>query len=218
MLSDPDIRKIFNAWADPLVNEPLSRKIIYGIPAVRAAVDKISDTIAALPLYYYTQVDGSARSLATKDPIYGLLLGKINAHFDTSNRWKKIAITDLLLDGRHLSRIERNAAGRIKNIWPLKLANLEQEIRTETGKTYVVRKDDGTKVEYPADKIIDLILIPSLDAPGYIRPIDLHHDLFSLCRATERFAAKIFKNGGLPPAVINGPQPSSPQAAARAKA
>lgn len=217
MLSDPDIRKIFNAWADPLINEPLSRQIIYGIPAVRAAVDKISDTIAALPLYYYTQADGSARSLATKDPIYGLLLGKINAHFETSNRWKKIATTDLLLDGRHLSRIERNKAGRIKNIWPLKLANFEREIRTEFGKTYVFRKDDGSLVEYPAENIIDLILIPSLDDPGYIRPIALHHDLFALCRATERFAAKIFKNGGLPPAVINGPPPSSPQAAARAK-
>lgn len=215
MLSDPAIRMLFN-FGETLTDEPLDRNLVYGIPAVKAAVNKISDAISSLPLIYYTNDPERGQVVADKDPIYNLFSTSVNSASLTANRWIKLMVMDLLLDGRHLAYIERNKAGRVRNIWPLAWSKIIRISVINNQKVYHYQADDGVKV-YDGKDVLDFIHAPSPDFPGHINPIESNRDLFGLCRATVRFASKMFANGGLPPAIITGPT-MSPAAASRASA
>lgn len=216
-ISDARIQSfIFNVGGEKLTDEILNREIVFGIPAVKSAVNRISDTISALPLHYYTEDENGGRQKASADPLYKILHTSVNEAFLTSNRWRKRLVMDLLLDGRHVTAIRRNKAGRVHSLWPLDNDKLTIEF-LEGIPFYQYRLPGQPVITYQAKDVLDFVAMPTACAPGHVDPIASNHDTFGLCRATERFASRMFKNGGVPAYVITGPV-GSPAAADRARA
>ena len=184
-----------------LTDEPLTRKIVAGIPAVAAAVSRIADIIASLPLFWFT--DGpQGRQRATTDPLYSILTRRVNDAL-SSHRWRQIVMNDVLLSGRHISLIRRNKAGRVHSIWPLELKHVT--IHVIDGLPTYTHTVPGQKPEtYSASQILDFVWKPT-GLHDHLDPIVLFRDEFGACRAADRYSARMFKNGGLPAAYLTGP-------------
>jgi HK97 family phage portal protein len=215
-ISDARIQSfVFGLGGEKLTDEVLNRQIVFGIPAVKSAVNRISDTISALPLHYYTEDSKGGRQKASADPLYKILHTSVNEAFLTSNRWRKRLVMDLLLDGRHVTLIRRNKAGRVHSLWPLD--NNKLTFCALDGVPYYEYRISGQPVViYQAKDVLDFVAMPTACVPGHVDPISSNHDTFGLCRATERYASRMFLNGGVPAYVITGPV-GSPAAADRAR-
>lgn len=216
-LDDPKaFYAFFNMGFDNLTNETLNRDIVYGIPAVKAAVNRISDAIASIDLHYYTDDPVKGRTKATSDPLYSILNHIVDKEaFLTSNRWRKRVAMDLCLDGRHVSRIRFNKAGRVHSIIPLPNDPNKLKIEIVNGvPNYIFKNGDKIEVLKPKD-VLDFVWMPDGNG-GHINPVTSNKDTFGLFRAAERYSAKMFANGGVPPYILTGAVAPSAAAAARA--
>ena len=68
---------VFSSWASSAAGVVVSRDSALGVPAVWAAVNFISSTIASLPLDLYAR-DGDNRKVAASDPLYAVLHDDVN--------------------------------------------------------------------------------------------------------------------------------------------
>ena len=182
------------------------------VPAVWAAVNFISGTIASLPLHVYRKTkDG--RESAKADPLTSLLHDAPNPE-QTSFAWRKYGMQQTLLRGRQYTYIERAGNGKIKALWAL------DPVRTTPAKrgfstVYEYRHPDGRTTVYHAEEIIDIPFMLEHDQVTHISPISRMRDTIGLGIVLQSYAHKYFKNGGVPPLALEGPF-KSPGAVERA--
>lgn len=167
-----------------------------GVPAVQAAVNVISGTVASLPLQVFKQTgDGAVK--AKSDPLYRIIHDVVNADYLTSFAWRKYMVGRLLLKGRAYTFIERNGAGKVTNLWPLNPDKVTVKVQGWR-RVYEYRDATGVKV-YQASEIIDLVWMPGPDGHTHLDPLYLNRHAIGLAIAAERYASTVFENGGVPP-------------------
>ncbi len=201
----------FGGWGRSAAGVTVSRETALGVPAVWAAVNFISATIASLPLHLYARGE-KGRSLADADPLYGVLHDDVNEE-TSSFDWRKSAMQNVLLDGRCFTFIERNVARRIINLWPLDPAKVSVERRQ--GKTRYSYREAGVARVYDASEIIDIAWMHGSDGLAHYNPVDRLRNAIGLAIAMERYGATFFASGGIPPLQLVGPL-ESPAAIKRA--
>ena len=205
-LSDP------HAWAtifgsnSSFAGEAVTEQTALAVPAVAAAVNRIADAIASLPLHLYRRSE-EGRAKADADPLYRIIHDQVNADYLTSFAWRKWMVTRLLLRGRALTYIERNKAGRVMNLWPLDPDRVVIEIKGGR-RVYRYRLQDR-EVVYAASEIIDLVWMPTNDGVGHHDPLIIHKNAIGLAIAAERYASTVFDASGVPPLVMSGPAMSA---------
>jgi HK97 family phage portal protein len=202
---------VFSSWTASAVGVVVSRESALGVPAVWAAVNFISATIATLPLHLYAR-EGAGRKIAESDPLYAVLHDDVNPE-TSSFGWRKRAMQNVLLDGRSFTFIERNVARRIINLWPLDPAMMRVERRQ--GRTRYVYHDAGKQQVYDATEIIDIPWMLGSDGLCHYNPVDRLRNAIGLSIAMEKYGANFFSNGGIPPLQLVGPL-ESPGAITRA--
>ncbi|MBN8959091.1 MAG: phage portal protein [Rhizobiales bacterium] len=214
-LTDPAAwSEIFGSWRSAAGVEVTVERAL-GVPAVWAATNFIPATIASLPLDLFSRTD-EGRQTADKDPLYAVLHDAVNDEM-SSFAWRKQAMEHVLLRGRSFTVIERNKAGRVRNLWlldPTKV-RVERKAVNGVGQTTYIHEVDGKRTSYGAADIIDIPWRLKFDGLSHYDPVSTLRDAIGLAIALEQYGAKFFENGGVPPLQLVGPL-NSPGAVGRA--
>jgi HK97 family phage portal protein len=182
------------------VDIPVTTDTALGVPAVWSAVNFISGTIAGLPLHVYRRGrDGRTRVRTGVAPI---LHDAVNDGM-SSFEWRKYTYEQVLTGGRAFTFIERNARGRVTNLWPLDPSKML--VAKRDGQKFYRYTDDGRTIEYAADEIIDLPFALKSDGVQHRAPIATNKNAIAMAIAATLYGAKVFHGGGVPPLVLHGP-------------
>lgn len=178
---------------------PVTVDSALSVPSYGGAVNFLSGTVAGLPLHVYDKTaDGRKRH---KGPLATLLHDAVNDE-TSSFDWRKRVFDQVFTSGRGVSFIERNAAGRVLNIWPLDTASLT--VKRVEGKKLYDYKDGGRTVTYRADEVIDIAFMLKPDGLSHRSPVVLFADVIGHAQAATRYGRRFFDNGGVPPFAIEG--------------
>lgn len=204
-------RRFFPGWGgDDIAGEPVNLTTALGVPAYWAGVNFLSASLAALPLHVYKVTNkGQDR---VKGGLQTVLHDAPNEE-TSSYEWRKYSFFQTFTGGRQFSWIER-VGGQIVNIWPLD-PNFVTVSRTNGRRLY--KYQDGSRtLEYAAADIIDLPFALCPDQLNHYAPIERGAGALGLAIAMEKYGAKFFKGGGVPPLALEGTMPNGPEASSRA--
>jgi HK97 family phage portal protein len=172
-----------------------------GVPAVWAAVNFLSGTLAGLPLHVYRKNEDGSRE-RVKGPLQSILHDVANDSM-SSFEWRKYSFDQVFTGGRSVTYIERTENGAIANLYPLDPQYTRVEHRTEGRHQVRVYIHKGQT--YSASEVIDIpfmVKSNNLDVRG---PIHTNRDAIGMAIAASRYGAKAFQSGGIPPVVLQGP-------------
>ena len=177
------------------------------VPAVWAAVSFLSRTLAALPLHAYRnsgdgpeKIKGGLQTLVHEAPNPEWTSFKLRQHF-----WQQV-----FTGGRGLKYIERSGSNIIA-LWPIDPSKVQIKRSALGETTYKV----GNK-EYQANEIIDVPFMLKADGLGHYSPITQCNETIQLSLAMNKYGAKFFAGGGVPPLGLFGPLPTGPEGMRRA--
>lgn len=182
-----------------------------GVPAIWDAVNFMAGTLASLPFHLYRK-----RRDGGTDRVSGALATILHdaANDETSSfDWRLAVFTSVFTYGRSCTFIERNASGRIINLWPLD--QTAATVKRENGRRRYHYRDGTRPVVYEAAEIIDIPFCLKSDGITHRSPILANRDVVGMAIAATQYASKFFQNGGVPPFAIKG-QFTSPGAMQRA--
>lgn len=171
-----------------------------GVPAVWAAVNFISGTLAGLPLHVYRKTEDGREKV--EGPIAAILHDAVNDE-TSSFEWRKWFFEQALTGGRGLSFIERNKAGRVKNIWAMDPAFATVK-RKGGRKVYEYREPGAPLRVYAAPDVIDVPFMLKADGISHRSPVMANKDAIGLAQAVTKHGGKFFSQGGVPPFAIMG--------------
>jgi HK97 family phage portal protein len=173
----------------------------------------IRETVAMLPWKVYKTV-ARGREEAKTHPLYFLLHDEPNGHM-TSFTYRELMVSNLNIWGRHFSYIQRNKAGQVTGLWPIRPDMCRFQV-VDGVMWFYARSLDGPELKYWDDEIL---YIPGLTRDGYhsYSPIALHRETLGLSKATEVFGAKFFGNGSHSGGFLKHPGKISKEAATRLK-
>jgi HK97 family phage portal protein len=177
----------------------VNAKTALGVPAVFAAVNFISGTIAGLPLHVYRR-DGEGRERVS-DGVAALLHDAPSDEL-TSYAWRQYTFTRILTGGRGLTQIVRNGRGQVVELVPMEPSSTT--VRRVGGKKFYDYDIDGKKVRYPARDVIDLPFMLDEDGLSHISPISANRVAIGRAQAVQEYASRFFDNGGVPPFAVTG--------------
>lgn len=202
----------FGVGGKSFAGENVTETAALGVPAVQAAINVISGTIASLPLQLFRRTENGAEK-AKDHPLYRIIHDVVNADQLTSFAWRKYSVGRYLAKGRSFTFIETNRAGDVRHLWPLNPDKVEV-VQKGRRRFYHYTDADGLKV-YKASEIIDLVWMPGSDGHSHVDPLYLNRNAIGLAIAAERFASSVFENGGVPPFAL---ETSATSATARERA
>lgn len=199
-ISNPNLMTFLGLDQIGVTPEPVTIESALGVPAVWAAVNFKAGTLAGLPLHVYAKTsDGRKRVTGA---IATLLHDAVNDGM-SSFEWRKYVFDQVFTHGRSVTFIERSAAGRPINLWPLDPLHLV--IRRVQGRKIYDYSDGGRKVTYQASEVIDVPFMLKSDMLNHRSPILANANVISLAQALTKYGGKFFANGGVPPFAIEGP-------------
>lgn len=155
------------------------------LSAVYAAINKISSTLASLPLNLYRETaDGNV--LAKEHPAFVLVNSEPNGD-DTSFTFIERMLSDALMYGCAYAEIERGeVTGRASNLHPLDPTMIRAEF---VDGQRIFRQTDTGFVFYPDDLIV-------LECFRGKSPIRLHMENLGITAAAMEYGARFFGTGG----------------------
>lgn len=167
-----------------------------GVPAIWAAVNFLSGTLAGLPIHVYRKTDSGRERVSGG---VAELLNKIANDEMSSFEWLKYTFEQVLTGGRGLSYIERDKKGDIVNIHPINPANVRIDMVDGKRRYRVVDKI------YMANQILDFPFMLKSNGTDSRSPIMTNKDVVGLAISVTRYGSKVFQSGGVPPLVMQGP-------------
>jgi HK97 family phage portal protein len=173
-----------------------------GVPAVWAAVNFLSGTIAGLPLNVFDRDSkGIKRKLKpTKgNQVVDMLHSAINDEC-SSFQWRFDMFTAVFTEGRFVTYIERDALGRPINLFPLIGASVE---RLSNGRKRY--RQEGSTVFYDQADVIDISFMLKNDLLTHRSPLRSCAVAIGKAVNSNDYGSKLFKNGGLPSFALTGP-------------
>jgi len=170
------------------------------VPAVFAAIEFLSSTIAGLPLNVFKKTSSGREKQKSG---LQLVLQKAPNDETTSFDWRKYSMSRTLSNGRSLTYIERDRDGRVSNLFPLDPSTIKI-IKTGFRKRYVYRYGESDEIIYNSSEIIDIPFSVAQNGLDAISPIMKNKDTIGLSIAATNYGAKFFNNGGVPPFVLYG--------------
>lgn len=184
---------------DNAAGETVTIDSALGVPAVFASVNFIAGTLAGLPLHVYRKTeDGREKVSGGVAPILHDAVNDESSSFE----WRKWFFEQVLTGGRGLSFIERNKAGRVKNIWPMELS--KATVKRVGGRKVYEYAEGGKKHTYAAADVIDVPFMLKPDGVAHRSPIMSNKDAIGLAQAVTKHGGKFFHQGGVPPFAVTG--------------
>jgi len=170
-----------------------------GVPAIWAAVNFLSGTMAGLPLKHYKKTENGREEVPGR--LTNILHYAVNE--DTSSfDWRKYSFDRTFTTGRQYTYIER-VGGEVVNLYPLDPSYVTAKI-VAGKKTYTFAQEGKRSKNYKAADIIDIPFCLKPDMVTGLSPILTNRDTIGLALAATTYGAKFFENGGVPPFVMTG--------------
>lgn len=170
------------------------------VPAVSAAVQFISETMASLPVVQFRQ-GRDARTVFANG--VSRLLSDAPNDFVSAFEFRKALYVDKLTHGRGLAYIERNDAGTAVNLWSMDPTRTTVK-RDGFTNLYEYSQPDGRRVTYRADEVLDLPFMLRSDGFSHRGPISMGKEAIGLALAATQYGTRFLANGGVPPFAITG--------------
>jgi len=193
----------------------VTRDTALSVPAFWQGVNFIASTLASLPLHVVQETNGERRRLNNQ---VSKLLNVAPIDNMTAYKWRHKMITDVLTEGRHFTYIQRARNNQPANLWPLDPRSVTVETVSGVIQYIYTPGDERSKVDaqrFTADQIIDIPWHLDPDGITHYSPVHLLRDTLGLSSAMTLYAARFFKNGGIPPAAVETDTNPSPAAAKR---
>jgi HK97 family phage portal protein len=172
-----------------------------GVPAIWAAVNFISGTLASLPLEVMRRTQSGTERVT--DGMGAWLDRAVNPSL-SSFAWRKYSFEQTLTGGRSVTLIVRNGQGVITDLVPLDPTDLS--VYSKTSEQGYPTKGYRTKTAiYEATVIIDLSFMLKHNMIDVRGPIMTNKDVIGLAIASSRYGSKAFQSGGIPPVALQGP-------------
>ena len=175
--------------------------------AVFACVRVIAEDVSSLSLLLYRRL-ARGKERAVEHPLYRLLHDMPNPEM-TSQELRETLTGHVSLWGNGYAEIERDRAGRVTALWPLRPDRMRVR-RTQGRLVYEYRLADTT-VTLDAAQVMHLRGLGSNGIVGY-SPVALQRNAVGLGLATEEFGSRFFANGARPGLVLSHPGQLSPAA------
>lgn len=182
-----------------------------GVPAIWAAVNFISGTLAGLPLHVYRKTDNGRERV--NSGFAATLNSAVNDDL-TSFNWRKYLFQEALTGGRSITYIQRTRRGLPVDLYPLDPNGVTVEMGSNANGFPVKKYKFNNKV-YDATDIIDIAFMVKSNQLDTRGPIATNKDAIGMAIAASNYGSKAFQAGGIPPAVLQGPFTSG-SAASRA--
>jgi HK97 family phage portal protein len=177
---------------------------------VFAAVRKISETIASLPLFIYRE-GSKGKKKDIKHPLYPILHHRPNPEQTRMQMWEAL-MSHLLLWGNCYCHIQQDLIGRPIALWPLDPSRMEVKRPDPSGPlVYQYRlTDSGDKVNFPPWEILHIAGLGFNGTIGY-SIISLAREGIATGMAYEEYAGRFFANNATPSGFIEVPGFLSPE-------
>jgi HK97 family phage portal protein len=211
-LSDPRAFEVLFGANSTDAGVYVDRETALEVPAIWAAVNFIAGTIAALPLHIY-QRDSDGNRQRVSNRLSRLLHDAPNEEW-TSFAWRQHLMSNTLLGGRSYTFVQFNRVGQVRALYPLDPTGMIVE-RKQGRTRYRYKDEDGREYIYAPSEIIDLPFTLGPDGIQHYVPVNKLKRTIGLAIALEKYGARFFQNGGIPPTFLQGPG-MSPAAAERA--
>lgn len=207
--SSPDVLRVFGIEAASTV----SMEQALGVPAVWAAVNFISGTVAGLPLHVYDKTASGKKRVKDSgiNPSVSMLHDAVNDSLSSFD-WRYHMMVGVLTEGRFVTWIERNDRGQPINLFPLPGATVR---RLKTGRKEYSYTAGGKTNVYDQEDVIDIAFMLHSDLLRHRSPLRQCAVALGKAVNANEYGSKLFKNGGLPAFALKGPFGSG-QAAGRA--
>lgn len=177
----------------------VNRDTALGVPAVLAAVQFLSGTMAGLPLGLFRKT--AAGREKQDGALANMLRYAVNPELSSFD-WRKGLFMSVLTDGRGLSWIERGPTGQPIAIWPMEAG--KTTVKRVGGKAiYEYRDSDGVKT-YAASEVIDIPFLLMPDGVTSRSPLTIGRDAIGLAIAVTNYGSQFLANGGVPPFAVTG--------------
>jgi HK97 family phage portal protein len=175
-----------------------------GVPAVWAAVNFLSGTMAGLPLNVYDR-DSKGNKKKVKptkvNPVVDMLHNAINDDC-SSFQWRFDMFTAVFTEGRFVTYIERDEAGRPINLFPLVGATVE---RLSNGRKRYKHSAGADAQYYDQADVIDIPFMLKSDLLTHRSPLRQCAVAIGKAVNANEYGSKLFKNGGMPAFALQGP-------------
>lgn len=166
---------------------------------VYAAVKRISESIASLPLNLY-RIIGKSKEKALNNPLYRILHLQPNPEQTRIQMWEAL-ISHLLLWGNCYAQIERNMGGDILALWPLDPSRMTvKRINNILVYEYWL-SETAEKIRFPSWEILHIAGLSFNGLIGY-SVINLMRETIGLGMAQEEFASRFYSNGASPSGIL----------------
>lgn len=175
-----------------------------GVPAVWAAINFLSGTIAGLPLHVYDKGANSKKKVraTAANPIVGVLHDQVNDGMSSFD-FRFQMMTAILTEGRFVAYIERNGLGRVINLYPMPMATVK---RLASGrKEYSFKPDQAAAQVFDQADVIDVPFMLRSDMLSHMSPLRQCSVAIGKAVNANEYGSKLFKNGGLPAFTLQGP-------------
>lgn len=171
-----------------------------GVPAVLAAVEFLSGTLAGLPVGTFKKTKQGREKV--DGGLADLLHYAVNPE-TSSFEWRKRLFSAVLTDGRGLSWIERSG-GKVVAIWPMQPEKTTVK-RVNNRKFYEYNDENGAPAKvYEASEVIDIPFMLKSDGLTARSPLTLGKDAIGLAIAATQYGSTFLANGGVPPFAVTG--------------
>ena len=171
---------------------------------VFAAVRKISETIASLPLFVYREGE-KGKKKDTKHPLYPILHSRPNPEETRMQMWEAL-MAHLLLWGNCYCHIQQDLMGRPIALWPLDPSRMEVKRPDPKGPlVYQYRMtDSGEPVNFPPWEILHIGGLGFNGLSGY-SIISLAREGIATGLAYEEYSGRFFSNNATPAGYLEVP-------------
>lgn len=172
--------------------------------AVLAAIRRISQSVAMLPLPVYKRVAVRSRQKdrAPDHPLYPILNEAPNSEI-TAYEFREMMQASILVRGNAYAEIERNAYGQVVGLWPLRSDRTWPE-RAKDGSLWYKTIVNGKQFALPKRSVFHVKGFSTYGLLG-ICLIDLAREAIGTAIAQEKYQAKFFSNNAQPGGVIEHP-------------
>jgi len=176
-----------------------------GISPYWACARVIAEDVASLPLPVYRQLHpGKAR--APEHPLYELLQSEPNPEMQAMS-FREAVTSHAVTWGNGYAEIERDNAGRIKHLWPLRPDRMQLERRD--GQLFYLYTVGGVTYTLRPHQVLHVHGISFDGIVGYSVARTAAQSL-GLTAALEEYAARLFANGAAPRGVLSRPDGKKP--------
>jgi HK97 family phage portal protein len=197
--ADPRFLEVFGLTTPATVSEEQA----IGVPAVWQAINFLAGTIAGLPLHVYDKTrDGKVKVAATRsNAVVAMLHDAVNDGL-TSFQWRYNLMVGVLTEGRFVTYIERDDAGRPINLYPLPRATVEM---MPTGRRRYKHTAQGVDRYYDEADVLDVAFMLRADQTTHRSPLRQCATALGKAVNANAYGSKLFANGGLPAFALTGP-------------